>query len=126
MSHTKEATFGVFLDDKIPFCVTLERPWLDNKRSLSCVPIGTYTCQEIVSPRFGNTFKLKDVPGRSNILFHKGNIADDTHGCILLGERFDPLDSENAILSSSYAFREFLNRTSDIDFFTLEIKRHGN
>lgn len=120
-----EATFGVLLDDKIPFCVTLELPWINNERHISCIPLGTYTCSIITSPKFGRTFEVKEVPGRFNILFHKGNIKDDTHGCILLGERYDPLDSENAILSSTMAFREFMTRLANEHSFRLEIRKNG-
>jgi hypothetical protein len=111
----------VLLDEDLPFCVTLEREWLDNRRNISCIPEGTYICKRVISPKFGETFEVVDVPGRSHILFHKGNIKDDTHGCIIVGELFDPLNGENAVLSSGKAFQEFLSRLENNEAFTLTI-----
>lgn len=64
---------------------TLERPWLGNKPYESCIPGGDYTCVRRVSPKFGETFEVRDVRGRTDILFHPGNAVDDTQGCILVG-----------------------------------------
>lgn len=116
-----DGTFGMMLDGEIPFCLTLERRWLDNKKNESCIPNGIYLCQRITSPRFGNTFQVFDVPNRSHILFHKGNIMDDSHGCIILGEQFEPLNGKNAVLSSGKAFDEFSQRTRGTDEFILYI-----
>lgn len=125
VSYAKQGTFGVLLDGNIPFCVTLERPWLGNRRKVSCIPSGTYICELIQSPKFGETFKVLNVPERSHILFHKGNLLDDTHGCILVGEYFDTLGSEPAILASGKAFAEFMERAKIdsklISHFRLEI-----
>lgn len=117
-------TFGVLLHGGLPFAVTLENPWKNNRRSVSCIPDGNYTCQRVESPRFGNTFEILDVEGRSHILFHKGNIVDDTHGCIIVGESFDYLQGENAVLSSGHAFKEFMDMLYDQDKFSLVISNH--
>lgn len=122
VSYLEMETFGVFMDGMLPFAVTLERPWLNNQKSISCIPAGFYTCRRVASPKFGNTFEVTNVPGRSGILFHKGNLSDDTHGCIILGEYFDPLGERNAVLSSGKAFSEFLKRTVNINEFELYIK----
>lgn len=124
ISHTPDATFGVLLEENIPFCVTLERPWLNNIRSVSCIPEGFYLCERVQSPKFGDTFEIKNVPGRSHILFHKGNLSDDTHGCPLVGEQYEPLGEENAILASGKAFTEFKERTKGINSFLLQIESH--
>ena len=66
---------------------TLERPWLDNQRNVSCIPEGVYQGALQPSPRFGRVLpELLDVPGRSQILIHPGNKVQDSQGCILLGE----------------------------------------
>jgi len=116
-------TFGVLLrEDGIPFALALERPWLDNQRSVSCIPAGTYRAIRHVSPRFGETFWIQDVPGRSEILFHKGNIDDDSHGCILVGEQFDPVKGEDGIVASAHGFEQFMALLAGTDEFTIEIK----
>jgi len=124
IAYLEKATFGVLLDEGVPFCVTLERPWLENKRNVSCIPEGYYLGRRIQSPRFGDTFEIVEVPNRSHILFHKGNLADDTHGCVLVGEQYEPLGGENAVLASGKAFAEFKRRTDGIDNFFLRIESH--
>ena len=110
ISGIEDGTFGVLLDDNIPFCLTLERQWLSNRKSESCIPSGEYICQRITSAHFGETFEVMDVKNRSAILFHKGNLLADTHGCIILGEQFESLDGKNAVLASGKAFDEFMKR----------------
>ena len=122
IAYIEDGTFGILIDGTIPFCLTLERPWLNNQRNVSCIPKGSYMCQRIVSLRFGDTFEIMDVPGRSHILFHKGNLKDDSHGCVILGEQFEPIDGKNAVLASGKAFQEFKDRLKDIEYFKLEIK----
>ncbi len=117
-----DGTFGMMLDGAIPFCLTLERIWINNEKEKSCIPGGNYICRRVNSPKFGNTFEICDVPNRSNILFHKGNLMDDSHGCVILGEQFEPLNGENAVLASGKGFGEFLQRTQEIDEFQLIIK----
>lgn len=94
---------------------------MDNQQNISCIPAGTYICKRVISPKFGETFEVTYVPGRSHILFHKGNLAEDTHGCIIVGEYFDPLYGEHAVLSSGKAFKEFFAILDGIDEFTLVI-----
>ena len=121
VAYIPDGTFGVLFDDDTPFCLTLEREWKDNKRNISCIPTGWYICKRIVSPKFGDTFKIESVLNRSQILFHKGNIEDDSHGCIILGEEYGRLDEKTAILSSGRAFKEFKFRTIEYKFFKLKI-----
>jgi hypothetical protein len=121
ISGIEDGTFGVLLDDKTPFCLTVERPWLNNKKGESCIPSGEYVCKRVQSPKFGNTFEVRDVPNRTAILFHKGNIMDDSHGCIIVGEQYESLNEKTAVLASGKAMDEFLQRTDDVDEFHLSI-----
>lgn len=114
-------TFGVFIYNDIPFALTLEREWLDNQRSISCIPVGKYICKLVNSPKFGNTFEITNVPGRSAILFHKGNLDDDSHGCILVGEQFEIVRGYPGILASTKGYGEFMQITRNVDEFELEI-----
>src|SRR3990167_11487521 len=117
-----DGTFGVLLEGDLPFALTLERQWQNNAVGASCIPLGGYLCGRVNSPKFGKTFEVKAVKGRSAILFHKGNLDDDTHGCILVGERFDLLNGEVGITASADGFGEFTNRTANLDSFTLNIE----
>lgn len=122
IASTKFGTFGVLMcKDEAPFAVTLERPWKNNEVSVSCIPADIYLCERIQSQRFGNTFEVTEVSGRSAILFHKGNINDDTHGCILIGEQFEIVKGVPGIVSSAKGFDEFLAVTKNFEKFILEI-----
>lgn len=121
VSKCLTATYGVLLQGDIPFAVTLERPWLDNQPNASCIPAGQYLCSRVQSPKFGNTFEVTNVPDRSAILFHKGNITDDSHGCILVGEAFNPVLGKPGITLSGEGFAEFLSLLRMTDSFPLEI-----
>lgn len=66
--------------------LTLELPWKENAKNVSCVPAGTYRCAITSSTRFKHfVLRLFDVPGREGILIHSGNTTRDTEGCILPG-----------------------------------------
>jgi len=118
---TEDGTFGMMLDDQIPFCLTLERKWLDNRKGESCIPSGLYLCERVISPKFGETFEITNVPNRTQILFHKGNLINDSHGCVILGEQFEYINGKNAVLSSGKAFSEFIQRTLGLIQFDLYI-----
>jgi hypothetical protein len=122
VAHTDTATYGVLIKDgNIPFAVTLENPWLENNPRVSCIPFGTYTCKRVQSPRFGNTFEITGVAGRSHILFHAGNISADTLGCVLVGHGFDFVRGEEGIVGSKKEFDEFLALQKNVNEFTLTI-----
>lgn len=60
---------------------TMELPWRNNTKKLSCIPLGTYRCIWSRSSKFGMCYHVMDVPGRSSVLIHAANLAGD----ILLG-----------------------------------------
>lgn len=117
-----EGTFGVLRVDGEVFCVTLEPPDRGNRVDVSCIPAGEYVCRRVDSPAFGATFEVCDVPGRSQILFHQGNVAGDTRGCVLLGRSFGLLGSERAVVQSRTTFRDFLARCADAKSFAFAIE----
>lgn len=122
VAGNNNGTFGAMVDEDIPFCLTVERQWLNNQSGISCIPDGVYTCQRGNFPKHGNTFEVMNVPGRTAILFHKGNIDDDSHGCIVVGEQYGYLGDHVAVLASGPAFDEFLKRLEGINTFELTIK----
>jgi len=111
-------TYGVLIDGEMPFALTLEPPWKNNEKFVSCIPASVYACESVNSPRFGYTFGVNGVPDRSHIVFHCGNFHSDTKGCILVGEQFD----DHSIVASKAGYREFMFRLKDCESFTLEIK----
>lgn len=106
----------------VPFCTTLELPWRNNTTFLSCIPSGIYVCEKVISPTKGETFEITNVFNRSEILFHKGNIDDNTKGCILIGEGFGYIYDEPAVTRSKLAFDRFMEMMKDISEFRLDLR----
>ncbi|WP_319469581.1 DUF5675 family protein [uncultured Pseudodesulfovibrio sp.] len=117
-----EGTFGVLRLNGQVFCVTLEPPDNGNVRDVSCIPAGRYACRRVESPRFGATYEVCDVPERSHILFHKGNVTGDTHGCVLLGSRFGQLRGDRAILDSGRTVDRFMAQCGDCGGFNFVVR----
>lgn len=117
----ESGTFGVLFFEDIPFCLTVERRWFSNKKGESCIPAGEYICKPFDSQKFGATWEVTEVPWRDAILFHKGNVQDDSHGCIIVAEKFGVLNNQTAILSSGEAFSEFLEKVRGEKTFKLVV-----
>lgn len=117
-----DATLGVLCIDDYPRMVTLEKPWLSNQKDISCIPTGRYQVSRFHSSKFGETFIVERVKNRDGILFHKGNISADTHGCILLGMQFGVTVGASMIVESKEAFEWFLRYLSGTDEAQLTIK----
>lgn len=99
---------------------TLELPWRDNQRRISCIPGGWYECQPFDGSRFKNVWQVMNVPGRTYILFHAGNRPRDIEGCILVGLKQGKLSGDRAVLHSRRAMdmmRDIIGRKP----FTLNI-----
>lgn len=120
----EEGSFGTMRIDKQVFCSTLEPRDRLNKPNESCIPPGQYLCQRWNSPRYGETWMVKDVPDRAGILFHPGNLAEDTEGCIFLGQYVDKLRGTRAVKNSGDTFRKFMLETAGHDTLHLTITEH--
>jgi hypothetical protein len=120
-ANPEHGTFGSFELLKTPVCVTLEPYHRQNEKNISCIPAGDYVCKKVNSPKYGPTYEITDIEGRSHVLFHWGNFDTNTRGCVLLGEEFGKIGTDTAILSSKRAFREFMDLLHGFDEFTLTI-----
>jgi len=82
-AYFKEGTNGTLFCSNTFLCHTIELPWKNNKRNISCIPEGQYQIEPRFSKRFQHHLILKTVKGRSYILFHPANNAlKDLEGCI--------------------------------------------
>lgn len=112
-------TLGYLLDGDERIAETLELPWRDNKRGISCIPEGTYQCHLADSPSRGYpVYWLQNVPGRQDVQIHIGNFTKDIRGCILVGEE----RGVNQVVHSKRAFGKFMERMGGKNF-TLEISK---
>jgi len=109
--QTDAATLGVLLIKGRMLGFTLELPWRNNIRNLSCIPPGLYRVRLRESWRrsrdHGATYEVCNVPGRSGILFHPGNTIDDVEGCIAPGLTVGMVGDKRGVLSSGIAFKRF-------------------
>ena len=126
-----QGTMGALVARELALAI-MEPPWRDNRRNRSCIPAGLYEVLPHVSPRFRRCLIVADVPGRSHILFHAGNIGGDveqgwhthTAGCLLPGLRRGRLTVKGqvqaAVIASRTAFRHLMEWADDRPF-ALEI-----
>lgn len=132
VKQTDYATYSRLLnEDGHEECVTLELPWKNNQRGVSCIPAGTYTAERYFSPDHGYTlFRLIDVPDRSDVELHIGCLPRDSRGCILLGTVFGHVDyadgkpgaSGEGVTGSHTAFHSFMASHPE-QRFTLVVER---
>jgi hypothetical protein len=128
LESTDQGTFGVFKieqNGRSFSCQSLELPWRNNQREVSCIPEGEYECIWRSSTTFGRKlYAVTDVNGRSGILFHVGNYAgdvkkgyrSDVRGCILLGESRGTLRDQSVVLTSKNTMRAFHGFTQGENF----------
>ena len=127
-----QGTLGILVARDLPPTQIMEPPWRDNRRNRSCIPAGVYDVVPHVSPRHRRCLLVTQVPGRSHILFHAGNVGGDvergwhthTAGCLLPGLRRGRTEVrgrvQGAVLSSRTAFRHLMSWAAGRPF-TLEI-----
>lgn len=118
-----QALFGRLEIDGAPFCVTLERVAV-------AIPAGTYPV--VVTPsaraKAGGLWSpspyfllplVTDVPGRSGIRFHAGNLPEQSDGCILVGR----VRAKGVLVDSRKALGELLAKLyAAPDAITLEVR----
>lgn len=108
LENTSHGAVSIIKIDKHIFCAGLEPPDRANAQNTSCIPTGQYEIRPVNSPKFGRTYEVLNVPGRSFILFHAGNTKVDTEGCILVGETIGKLLGNRAVLNSGATFKRFM------------------
>ena len=90
---------------------TLELPWKDNEKSVSCIPNGEYKCRVRLARESATRdyvhLLVEDVPNRSYILFHRGNYPSDSRGCILTGTH--RAQTPDKVLESKIAHTYLMN-----------------
>lgn len=106
-----QGTNGEIWVDSEFVCYAIELPWLDNVRNNSCIPVGRYALAKRYSKKFKWHILVKDVVGRSEILFHPANNAlSELRGCIApvsqlsgVGKGLESIEAFNKLKEMVYA-----------------------
>lgn len=122
--QSEQGAIGVLLFDKVTFCFTLQPDSVDPTRFY--IPAGSYICKRFHGTKWPNTFEIvrpgtNNVDGHTSLLFHAGNIEEDSLGCILLGSSVFNLKGFRAVSNSGLTFKLFLDHTKNVDEFPLTI-----
>ena len=128
LTRSDQGTEGLLLAGDFN-CKTLELPWRDNQRQVSCIPPGEYDVEMRLSNKYGRIYWVRKVPNRTYILIHSGNYAGDkskgfkSHvmGCILLGKKRGYLAGQRAVLNSRITVRAFM-RDMEYQKFKLHVQ----
>jgi hypothetical protein len=102
---------------------TLELPWRDNNKNISCIPDGDYNVYLAKSEKFNReVYLLANVPGRSGILIHDGANKSDTEGCILLrGVSSDEYSSNEELKSGERCSEHLVRITRNIKNIKIKV-----
>jgi len=112
--YKPDSTIGRLLVDGTFECFTLE----DGVRTTkvfgeTAIPPGSYRVTVTMSPRFKRLLpRLHDVPNFDGVLIHPGNTAADTHGCILVGQAWQP--GQETIGASRAAFAALFAKIQEV------------
>jgi hypothetical protein len=120
ISFKKGYTVGKMYLDGVYFCDTIEDEYRGLKQTMplaeikqikvmhkTAIPSGIYDVTVNMSPAKKRMLpRLLNVPGFDGILIHRGNTADDSSGCIIIGE--------NKVVGKVINSTEYENRLVDI------------
>lgn len=82
-TYFKEGTNGALFNTNQFVGFTIELPWKENKKQVSCIPEGDYELKPRFSEKFKHHLVLQNVANRSLILIHPANDAKtELKGCI--------------------------------------------
>jgi hypothetical protein len=112
-TFTDVSTIGNLYLDGEWLCDTLELPYRDNQRSISCIPAGQYkvrlrTAEESATRDYLHLL-IQDVPNRDFVLVHIGNKSSDSRGCVLVGIGTEQDFVKNSTLAMGLLMKEILN-----------------
>jgi hypothetical protein len=108
-------------------CLSLELPWKNNERRVSCIPAGTYIARKHTSPKFGASVHITNVPGRSEILIHPANYVSQLLGCVAVGQYSADMNNDGLEdVTSSKATMEQLLKALPPEFTVHVINETGH
>ena len=101
----------------------LELPWLDNKRRVSCIPVGVYKLAKVAATAaipYPHLW-IYPVKGRDSIKIHKGNYHFDILGCVLPGLTHTDLNNDGLldVANSEKALKKLMDALPDETTITI-------
>lgn len=82
-TYFPSGTNGTLVSEGQFICNTIELPWKENKKRVSCIPEGKYLLRKRYAPKFRWHLEVVGVKNRTFILFHPANNALlELNGCI--------------------------------------------
>lgn len=128
-AYSPMGAFGRLVVENRFECFTVERPWLNNRPSESCIPEGQYRLQLRESlvvqrtsggqHRYG--WEIANVPGRSLIMIHVGNTVADVEGCVAVGSALGFVHGRWAVTGSRATFSGLMDCLAGLDSWNLTI-----
>ncbi|MGK9121170.1 hypothetical protein KXS00_24695 [Olivibacter jilunii] len=113
-TYHPEGTNGLLSYEGKPVCKTIELPWRNNKKRVSCIPTGTYRLIRRMHQKHGDQLAIPNVPGREAILIHPANFAlSELQGCIA------PVSEHTGYGKGTYS-RKALQALKDLVYPALE------
>ena len=93
-------------------CDTLELPWKENKKKISCIPKNSYDCikREATKNIPYLHVLIMNIPNRDGVCIHKGNLYTQIQGCVLVGKGYGDInkDGQLDVLSSGVTFDKMM------------------
>lgn len=117
--YKSNATLGTVLLPSGKVIKSIERPWLGNQSNISCYPEGVYLAKWIdrsASGKYKRIWHVQNVPNRTGILWHVGNLVRHSKGCTLVGLRHGRLGGLPAVLSSGTGLNVMRRELEGQDF----------
>ena len=108
-------------------CDTIELPYINNQKQISCIPKGFYLVKYRESAKYPRHYHLQDVPNRDLILVHQANFVGsknpktrkpDLLGCIGVGNGYGDIDGDGTVelLKSTPTLKKLLEVMGKEDF----------
>ena len=112
-TFTEVSTIGKLYLNGEWLCDTLENPYLDNQRNISCIPAGEYPVRLRVARESATKeyihLLVMDVPNWDLILLLIWNKSSDTRGCVLVGIGTEQDLVKNSTLAMELLMKEIVN-----------------
>lgn len=116
-AYAPQGTFGELIMPDGQRLYSVEQPWRQNERNISCIPEGKYLCvpREFFSGGY-DAIHITNVPDRTHILFHRGNNQADVAGCIAVGMQLGWVDRLWSVSNSKQAFEILMSHFGGVNF----------